>query len=230
MDYSDEVIKENGSILEGQNLFTKVFSWMFIGLIITAITAFITANSIDVIEFVYANQIVIWGLIIAEVVLVIVLSANAHKMSFGSAVVCYIGYAVINGLMFSSVLLVYDMSLVSYAFGSTALMFGGMAAYGYFTKSSLTGIGSIAGMALWGLIVATIINVFIGSSGLDTILIYLGIIIFVGLTAYDVQKIKRMAETYPNFQNLAIIGALTLYLDFINLFLKVLRLLTKRRD
>lgn len=216
------------------DVFAKVFGWMFIGLIITAVTAFVTANSPTILATILTNNVYWIGLLIAELVLVIVLTARIHKMSKTAAIVSFLLYSVINGLTLSTIFLVYTMSSIYSVFFITAGMFGGMALYGYTTKKDLTKIGSILLMALLGIILASIVNIFWLNDTFSFIVSVAGVIVFVGLTAYDVQKIKVMAGQIGNesdfVEKFAISGALTLYLDFINLFLKLLSIFGKSRD
>ena len=237
MDFENqEVIRDYYSSKEKaiSDVFFKVFGWMFIGLIVTAITAFATASSPALLGTIFSNNVYWIGLLIAELVLVIVLTARIHKMSKTTATLMFLLYSLVNGLTLSTIFLVYDFGSISSVFFITAAMFGVMALYGYTTKKDLTKIGSILLMALIGLIIASIVNIFWLNDTFSFIVAAIGVVIFVGLTAYDVQKIKVMASevgTENDFiEKFAIIGALTLYLDFINLFLKLLRLLGKSRD
>lgn len=237
MDFENqEVIKDYYGPKERaiSDVFFKVFGWMFIGLIVTAITAFVTVSSPTILATILTNNIYWIGLLIAEVVLVIVLTARIHKMSKTTATITFLLYSFVNGLTLSTIFLVYTFSSISSVFFITAGMFGVMALYGYTTKKDLTRIGSILFMALVGLIIASIVNIFWLNDTFSFIVAAIGVVIFVGLTAYDVQKIKVMASeirTENDFiEKFAIIGALTLYLDFINLFLKLLRLFGKSRD
>ena len=170
----------------------------------------------------------LFGLIIAELALVFIITGALQRLSLTTATLLFIVYSVLNGAMLSSVFVVYTMTSIAKVFFITAGTFGAMAFYGYTTKKDLTSLGKILFMALIGLIIATIVNMFLKSSGFDYILSYAGVAIFVGLTAWDSQKIKQMLQTQYDMsegaQKLALIGALTLYLDFINLFLYLLRI------
>ena len=223
----DNPIMEREGIDFETTLLTRVFTWMVIGLAITAITSYVALATDALLSMVLSGAFFV--LIIIELILVFVLSSRVYKMSFASAAVCYAVYAVLNGLTISAILLYFELTTIAAAFGVTAGMFGAMALYGYVTKKDLTTMGSIAIMALFGLIIASIVNLFMRSTGLDIILTYAGVLIFVALTAYDVQRIKALSQANPGMDNLAIAGALTLYLDFINLFLKILRLMGRRR-
>ncbi|EFM02570.1 Bax inhibitor-1/YccA family protein [Hoylesella marshii] len=214
-------------------LMRKVYVWMSLALIITGITAYGVASSPGLITAFYTNQMLMWGVVIAEFALVFALSAALNRLSLSVATLLFVVYSVLNGVMFSSIFLVYTMSSVANVFFITAGTFAAMAAYGYFTKSDLTTLGKYLFMALIGLVIATVVNIFVGSSMLSLVISYAGVLIFVGLTAYDSQKIKQMlaqqVDADETAQKVALFGALTLYLDFINLFLYLLRLLGNRR-
>ena len=214
-------------------LMRKVYVWMSLALIITGITAYGVASSPGLITAFYTNQMLMWGVVIAEFALVFALSAALNRLSLSVATLLFVVYSVLNGVMFSSIFLVYTMSSVANVFFITAGTFAAMAAYGYFTKSDLTTLSKYLFMALIGLVIATVVNIFVGSSMLSLVISYAGVLIFVGLTAYDSQKIKQMlaqqVDADETAQKVALFGALTLYLDFINLFLYLLRLLGNRR-
>ena len=209
-------------------LMRKVYVWMTMALVITGITAYGVATSPAILQMIYGNPVVMWVLVIAELALVFGVSAAINRISLTTATLLFILYSVINGAMLSSIFLVYTASSIATVFFITAGTFGAMALVGYTTKTDLSSMGKILFMALIGLIIATIVNLFIKSSGLDLILSYVGVLIFVGLTAYDTQKIKKMFLMAPDAsartQKYAVLAALTLYLDFINLFLYLLRL------
>ena len=205
---------------------------MTLALVLTGFTAYGVANSPGVLQAIYNNQILFWGLIIAEFALVIGVSAGINKLSLTTATIMFILYSVINGALLSYIFLAYTSSSVATVFFITAGTFGAMAFIGYTTKTDLSSMGKILFMALIGLIIATLVNLFIKSDGLTLILSYVGVLIFVGLTAWDSQKIKQMLLQAPDAgegaQKLALLGALTLYLDFINLFIYLLRIFGKR--
>ena len=213
-------------------LMRKVYVWMTLALVITGFTAYGVATSPGVLQAIYGNQLLFWGMIIAEFALVIGVSAAINRLSLTTATLMFILYSVINGALLSYIFLVYTASSVATVFFITAGTFGAMALVGYTTKTDLTSIGKYLFMALIGLIIATVVNVFIKSEGFTYILSYIGVLIFVGLTAYDSQKIKQMLmqapDTSEGAQKLALLGALTLYLDFINLFIYLLRIFGKR--
>jgi FtsH-binding integral membrane protein len=213
-------------------LMRKVYVWMTMALAITGFTAYGVATSPGILEAIYTNPILFWGLIIAEFALVIGVSAAINKLSLTVATLMFILYSVINGALMSYIFLAYTTTSVATVFFITAGTFGVMALIGYTTKVDLSSMGKILFMALIGLVIATVVNLFVKSDGFTMILSYVGVLIFVGLTAYDTQKIKQMLLQAPDAgegaQKLALLGALTLYLDFINLFIYLLRILGKR--
>lgn len=213
-------------------LMRKVYVWMTMALVLTGLTAYYVASSPGILQAVYTNNILLWGMIIGEVALVIGLSAAINRLSLTMATLMFVLYSVLNGALFSSVFVIYTMSSVANVFFITAGTFGVMAFLGYVTKTDLTSMGKYLLMALIGIIIATIANIFFKSEGLTTVVSYIGVLVFVGLTAYDSQKIKNMLLQAPDAgetaQKYALLGALTLYLDFINLFLYLLRILGKR--
>ena len=213
-------------------LMRKVYVWMTLALVITGFTSYGVATSPAILQAIYGNQLLFWGMIIAEFALVIGVSAAIHRLSLTTATLMFILYSVINGALLSYIFLVYTASSVATVFFITAGTFGAMALLGYTTKTDLSSIGKYLIMALIGLIIATVVNLFIQSTGFTLILSYVGVLIFVGLTAYDSQKIKQMLLQAPDAgegaQKLALLGALTLYLDFINLFIYLLRIFGRR--
>lgn len=213
-------------------LMRKVYVWMTLALVITGFTAYGVATSPGILQAIYTNQILFWGMIIAEFALVIGVSAAINRLSLTMATLMFILYSVINGALLSYIFLAYTASSIATVFFITAGTFGAMAFIGYTTKTDLTKMGKIVMMALIGLVIATIVNLFIKSSGFTMILSYIGVLVFVGLTAYDSQKIKQMLLQAPDAgegaQKLALLGALSLYLDFINLFIYLLRIFGKR--
>ena len=211
----------------------KVYGWMSAGLMITAITALGTYHSKPLLELILENRIVYFGLIIAQLGLVIWLSARIQKMSAVTATMVFVGYSALTGLTLSVVFLIYTLASLSSTFFVTGATFGAMAIYGTVTRRDLTSMGSFLMMGLVGMIIASVVNMFWANETLYWITTYIGVFIFVGLTAYDAQKIKSLAaasmEGEEAEQKASIIGALRLYLDFINLFLLLLRLLGRRR-
>ena len=212
-------------------LMRKVYLWMTLALVITGFAAYLVANS-SFVYTLYENRILMWVLIIAELGLVFGISAMINKLSLTTATLLFVLYSAINGVTLSAIFLMFDMAVIAKVFFITAGTFAAMACIGYTTKKDLSGMGKILFMALIGLIIATVVNIFLKSSGLDMIISYIGVLIFVGLTAWDTQKIKRMlyeAEyADESYQKLALLGSLTLYLDFINLFIYLLRIFGSR--
>ena len=215
-------------------LMRNVYTWMACGLAMTALTAMIVGRNENWV-YTIATSGMYWGLLIAEVVLVIFLSARINKMSFATAGLMFAAYAILNGVTMSFIMLAYTAESIAQAFFVTAGTFGGMSLVGFFIKKDLSAMGRTLMMALIGLIIATIVNIFWQNSMMASILNYAGVIIFVGLTAYDTQKIKVMLQQaqYAGISDqtnkLALMGSLTLYLDFINLFLYILRLFGNRK-
>ena len=215
-------------------LMRKVYVWMSLALVITGFTAYFVATSPALLSMIYTNKIVFYGLIIAELALVFAISGAIQKLSLTSATLLFVLYSVVNGATMASIFLMFELSSIVSVFFITAGTFAAMAAYGYFTKKDLTSWGRILFMALIGIIIASVVNIFVGSTGFNILLSYIGVLLFVGLTAYDSQRIKNMLLTAPDagehMQKLALVGALSLYLDFINLFLYLLRIFGSSRD
>lgn len=213
-------------------LMRKTYLWMTMALVITGLTAYVVATNQTITSFLILHHQLIWVLFIAELALVIGLNAAINKISLPVATLMFIAYAVLNGITFSSLFYVYTMGSLATTFLITAGTFGAMSLVGFFTKADLSSMGKILMMALIGLIIATVVNIFVASSALEMILSYVGVLVFVGLTAYDTQKIKQMFMMAPDAsastQKYALLGALTLYLDFINLFLYLLRIFGRR--
>lgn len=215
-------------------LMRNVYTWMTCGLLMTALTAMIVGRNENWL-YALATSGMYWGLLIAEVVLVIFLSARVHKMSFTTAGLMFAAYAILNGATLSFIMAIYTAESISQAFFVTAGTFGAMSLVGFFIKKDLSAMGRMLIMALLGLIIATVVNIFWQNTGFAAILNYVGVIIFVGLTAYDTQKIKQMltraqyAGVNDDTNKLALMGSLELYLDFINLFLYILRLFGNRK-
>lgn len=212
---------------------TRVYGWMAAGLAITGVIAWVVAGDMDLVRAIVLNKFVFYGLLLGELAMVWVLSAAIQKMSVGIATSMFLVYAGMNGLTLSVIFLAYTMESIATTFFVTAGTFGAMCFYGMVTKRDLTSIGNLCFMALIGLILASVVNIFLNSSALYWVTTYAGILIFVGLTAYDAQKIKEMhaasVEGSDEAKKGAITGALALYLDFINLFLLLLRLFGRRR-
>ena len=215
-------------------LMRKVFVWMTLALAITGLTAYGVATSPAILSLIFSSKVTFFGLIIAELALVFAISGAINRLSLSTATMLFILYSVINGATLSSIFFAFSVATIGKVFFITAGTFGAMALVGYTTKTDLTSMGKLLFMALLGIIIASVVNMFVASSGLDLILSYVGVLVFVGLTAYDTQKIKPMCQAAPDAgesaQKLALIGALSLYLDFINLFLYLLRIFGNNRD
>ena len=216
------------------SLLRSVYTWMTLALVITGLVALYVSRSYQLITAIANNGIAFWGILIAELVLVWSLSARIHKISFATATAMFIIYSILNGITMSFIFMVYTMSSIASTFFITAGTFGAMAIYGHITKTDLTRIGNLCFMALIGLIIALVVNVFWQNSMMDLVISCIGVLLFVGLTAYDAQKIKRLlsaddVEINETTQKIAVLGALSLYLDFVNLFLYLLRLLGDRK-
>jgi FtsH-binding integral membrane protein len=212
----------------------SVYNWMAIGLALTGFIAFYVAGNESLIRLIFGNQMIFFGLIIAELVLVFSISARVHKMQASTATALFVIYAGLNGVTLSSIFLVYAHSSIASTFLVCALTFAACSIYGMTTNRDLTSLGGFMVMGLIGIIIASVVNLFVRSAGMSMIISYIGVFVFVGLTAYDTQKLKTMALTQPAgldagvIRKGAIMGALSLYLDFINLFLMLLRILGNR--
>ncbi|WP_315380008.1 Bax inhibitor-1/YccA family protein [Hoylesella loescheii] len=226
--------KEGALSLAFPALMRKVYVWMTLALIITGVTAYGVAHSEVLMQSVYDSRGVFWALLLAELGLVYGISRFIDRLSLTTATLLFILYSALNGATLSVIFLAYSADVITKVFFITAGTFGVMAAFGYFTKTDLTGLGKLLIMALVGIIIATLVNLlFVKSSSFDLILSYIGVLVFVGLTAYDSQKIKRMLAQAEDMgegaQKTALMGSLTLYLDFINLFLYLLRIFGRER-
>ena len=214
-------------------LMRKVYVWMTLALAITALTAYGVASTPALLTAIYTSKVLFWGLIIAELGLVFYVSARIQRLSLSTATLLFILYSIINGATLAFIFAIYSTSIIVQTFVVTAVTFGAMAVYGYFTKKDLTSWGRLLLMALIGLIIAGVVNIFLHNSTMDLIISGIGVLVFVGLTAYDSQKIKQMLLMQEDMgetaQKVALMGALSLYLDFINLFLYLLRLFGRDR-
>lgn len=216
-------------------LMRSVYAWMCAALAMTALTALTVAKNGDLVMRIAQTPLLFWGIMIAELGLVVWLSARIMKMSFAAAGLAFAAYAILNGVTFSFLFFAYTMQSIAQTFFVTAGTFGAMSLVGFFVKKDLSALGRALMMLLIGLIVATVVNIFLASTGLAMVLNYAGVLIFVGLTAYDTQKIKVMLAEASQYglndqtQKLALLGSLSLYLDFINLFLYLLRFFGDRK-
>jgi len=212
----------------------SVYNWMAIGLGLTGVVAFYVSNSETLMKLIFGNQIIFFGLIIGELVLVFTISARVHKMQASTATSLFVLYAALNGATLSAIFLIYTSSSITSTFFICAATFIASSIYGMVTKRDLTSMGQFMFMGLIGIVIASVVNLFVRSSGMSLVVSYIGVVVFVGLTAYDTQKLRTMALSQPagidsgTVRKGAILGALTLYLDFINLFLMLLRILGNR--
>ena len=221
-------------VVEAQNtLLRKVYLWMTAALAITGFTAFTVASNPALLQMIFGSRFVFFGLLIAEVGLVVWLSAAIQRLSIVTATLMFVLYSVLNGATMSIIFLAYTASSIATTFFITAGTFGAMALVGSVTRTDLSRFGNILLMALIGLIVATVVNIFLKNSMMDMIISGIGVLIFTGLTAYDAKKIKALTtgmEDNDETQKLAVMGALSLYLDFVNLFLYLLRFFGRRSE
>ena len=220
---SDQVVIAQNALIR------QVYAWMGAGLLVTALSAFVTISSPVIINAVVGNRLLFYGLLIGELGLVVALSAAINRLSAGTATLMFLIYSALNGVTFSIVFRVYTAESIGSTFLITAGMFGAMSIYGSTTKKDLTSWGSFLFMGLIGIVIASVVNIFVGSSAVSWVVSAIGVIVFTGLTAYDTWKIKAMAAAGEGGRKPAIIGALTLYLDFINLFLMLLRFTGRER-
>ena len=223
----------NAEQLVQRKFLTKVYGWMSLALLLSGITAFIVATSPFLINLVFGNKIGFPLLAIGEIVLVWWLSASIRKISTMAASIAFLAYSVINGATLASIFYVFSLNSFIVVFLVSALMFIGMSLYGVFSKSDIMSFGRYFSMAIIGLIVASVINIFLKSSGFNWVISIVTVVIFTGLTAYDTRKmilVSQQADGNDMFQKASIIGALELYLDFINIFLALLRIFGKSRD
>ena len=233
MERSNELVKDYAKTASA-TLFRRVYLWMTLALTITGFVALYVARSYTFLEMMLQNNLMFWGILIAEVALVMYLSARINRISFTTATLLFIAYAILNGVTLSTLFIIYTTSSIASTFFITAGTFGAMSLIGSFTRKDLTKLGSICLMGVIGLIIASLVNLFLHSSMMTLIISYIGVLLFVGLTAYDAQKIKRLLsgdeiEVNDNTQKIALLGALTLYLDFINLFIYLLHILGDRK-
>lgn len=212
----------------------RVYAWMAFGLALTGVTAYLVFANQPLFKALVSSPIIFIGLLFAEIIVVMILAGLIHKMNFITAASIFIAYSLLNGVTLSVIFAAYELGSIYLVFGITMGMFAFMALYGFVTKTDLTKLGNILLMCLFGLIIGMLVNMFMRSNTFDYYLSILGVIIFTGLIAYDVQKIKQMGNWLlyqgQDVQRVALLGALMLYLDFINLFLNLLRLLGKRKD
>lgn len=220
---------ESGAVTRQTNAVMKrVYVRMFIGLLVSAFCALGVASSPAALSFFFGNQLVFWGMLIAMLVMAFVIPARLNKMSTGAVLSCFIVYSALMGCWLAPIFLVYKLGTIVYTLFITAGTFGAMSVYGYFTKTDLSKMGSYLIMALFGLLIAMVVNIFVASSTFDWIISIVGVLLFVGLTAWDTQQVKQLSAMNLDpamADKLATMGAMSLYLDFINLFLFLLRIL-----
>jgi FtsH-binding integral membrane protein len=212
---------------------SRVYGWMTIGLLVTALTSLFVASDRTLIKSIFQTGL-FWVLIIAELGIVLLLSAALRKLPVAVAAGLFLLYSALTGATLSIILLIYTASSVGATFVVTAGMFGSMSLFGYVTKRNLNGLGHFMMMGLFGIIIAMIVNIFLHSDAMAWLISFIGVIVFTGLTAYDTQKIKQQyavnAAGTAMYQKTALYGAFALYLDFINLFLFLLRFMGNRRN
>ncbi|MDX2127919.1 MAG: Bax inhibitor-1/YccA family protein [Chloroherpetonaceae bacterium] len=228
-----EVSSASSLVSIEKRVINQVFFWMMLGLLFTAGTAWWAAGTESVRNIVFGNRLVFWGLIIAELGLVFAISGLINRISSMAAAGLFFLYSGLNGLTLSSIFLVYNLGSIAGVFLITAGMFGAMAVFGATTKMDLSKIGALLFMALIGMVIAGLVNIFLGSSMLSMIISAIGVVVFTGLTAYDMQRIKEMASAALDGESegkIAVMGALSMYLNFINLFLSLLQLFGGRND
>jgi len=226
--------KDQLGIKSYQALFiTKVYNWMALALFITGLVSYFVASSPEMLNIIVGSKMVFYGILIAELLLVIYLTRSIQKLSQNMVIAGFLIYAILNGLTMSIIFLIYTSNSIATTFYVTAGTFGAMSLYGYYTKKDLTSLGNMAMMALIGIIIASIVNIFLQNEMMYWIVTYLGVAVFVGLTAYDTQKLKELGSrgfvNDESMEKTSILGALTLYLDFINLFLFLLRIFGSRK-
>lgn len=225
--YDSAVARQTNAVMK------RVYVRMFIGLLVSAFCALGVASSPSLLTFFFGNSFMYWIMFGVMIVMAIAIPARLHKMSTGAVLGCFILFAAIMGASLAPIFIVYKLGTIVYTFFITAGTFGAMSVYGYFTKSDLTKMGTYLIMALFGLIIASVVNIFVASSTFDWIISIVGVLIFVGLTAWDTQQVKRLAAANlePSLADkLATMGAMNLYLDFINLFLFILRIFGGNRN
>ena len=213
-----------------RSIISQSYLWMTVGLAVTGVVAAVIASSPAMLSFIFGNVIIFFGLLLVEIILVITLSAAIMRLPTGVAMTIFVVYAALNGLTLSGIFIAYTAASLASTFFITAGTFAIMGIYGYTTKRDLTRIGNLALMALIGLILASLVNLFLQNTAVYWVITYVGILIFVALIAYDTQKLKNLNASGETAGRLSILGALMLYLDFINLFLLLLRIFGRGRN
>lgn len=235
----DNYVQENTTLhsrseVMTRNLLKNTFMWMFLGLMLTALVSGLCLNSTSIMTMIYKNPMLLLLAFFLEIGVVFYFSMKIMSLSTQAAIGLFFLYSALNGFTLSAILFMYTSTSVLQAFLISACLFGGMALYGHVTKKDLSSLGSFLIMGIWGIILASLVNIFFRSSALATMVSFAAVIIFMGLTAYDIQKIKRIAHTVKgtsteNYVRISILGALQLYLDFINIFIHLLFLIGRRR-
>lgn len=223
----------NAVTTQTNSVMKRVYVRMFVGMLISAFCALGIASSPSAMQFFFSNQIVFWGVFIGMLVMAFVIPARLTRMSTATCMLLFCIFAAAMGVWLAPIFVIYKLGTIVYTFFISAGMFGAMSIYGYFTKSDLSKYGTYMIMALWGLVIAIVVNIFLKSSGLEWIISIVGVLLFTGLTAWDTQMVKRLSAANLDPQmadKLATMGALNLYLDFINLFLFLLRIFGGGRD
>ncbi|MEW6670688.1 MAG: Bax inhibitor-1/YccA family protein [Thermodesulfobacteriota bacterium] len=224
------------SQLQTNEFIRSVYNWMAGGLALTGLAAYYVTSNESFFRLIFGNRLLFFGLVLAEIILVFSLIARVGKMQASTATGMFLLYSALNGLTLSSIFMIYTRSTVASAFFISAATFVTCSVYGMITKKDLTSLGSFMAMGLFGIVIASVVNLFVRSSGMSLVISYIGVFVFIGLTAYDTQKLKIMARTQPAgieadvVRKGAVMGALTLYLDFINLFLMMLRIFGSTRE
>jgi hypothetical protein len=231
--FNRENTYSNTPAIVGTSFFPSVYGWMTAGLGLTALASLLTLSSESMLQLIFGNKLVFYGLMFGELGLVIALSAAINRINAATATLMFLLYSALNGVTFASIFLVYTQSSIASTFFVAAGTFAGMSLYGMTTKRDLTGWGSFLFMGLIGIIIASLVNIFLQSAMITWVVSYIGVFVFVGLTAYDTQKLKKISQNGfadgESRRKATILGALTLYLDFINLFLMLLRVMGSRR-
>jgi FtsH-binding integral membrane protein len=231
--YNDQTINVDSSAVS-RSFVANVFSYMTLALVITGVAAYWFAASGNILALLQGSSILLWGVMLAPIGMVLIMSFAFNRLSFGALMGLFLAYSLVNGISLSVIFLIYSSAAISKVFFITAGLFATMAVVGYTTKTDLTKLGSILMMAVLGIVIASIVNYFMESAAFDYLISCVGVLVFTGLVAYDTQKVKRIGAGVEygtaTAGKLALMGALSLYLDFINLFLFLLRVFGGRRD
>ncbi len=220
-------------VAQTNSVMKRVYVRMFVGLLVSAFCALGVASSQAAMQFFFGNRLVFWGMLIAMFAMAFILPARMERMSSGAVLGCFVLYSALMGCWLAPILLVYSLGTIAYTLFITAGTFGAMSVYGYFTKTDLSKLGTYLIMALFGLVIAMVVNIFLANSTMEWIISIIGVLLFTGLTAWDTQQVRRLAAANldPSLADkLATMGAMNLYLDLINLFLFLLRLFGGGRD